>query len=219
MYLLVAADTYLHHPRNFFGFKKKNAQPELRLVATAVGTTDGEILHAAQYKTKIQDDPSYSEKFMLPEHSYGKPRRTGYNLDDMLMEFASNPCDMILFSGNSFKVINAACERVYGRGLESITMEMGFKLGDFDDYLVSALYSMDHKDLARLSGADYFASAIPLSPVGYSWNEVKELWESCCGRDASDVLIGCRDKVIAMKGNYIEVVGRIPNIAKSLRGA
>lgn len=216
MHLFLAADTYLHQPRNIFGFKKRGVDPEPRLVTTALADSDGCLIHTGRYRARLEDDLLYTEEIKSTLKMYGRPARTGYNLDDLNMEINSNSVLTVLVLGaDVYGVLDKAYEKVYGDSMTTVVPNVDIR--NFDEYLVSRLYQMRHSDLALLSGADYFTSTIPLSDGRYSLEEVRELWESCAMRLNPYESRNSAIKVGKMKVNYDLVTRDIPYKAGSLR--
>lgn len=83
--VFLAMDSYLHSPRNFFGFKKKGAIQERRPATSCVITDSGEIQHRGNFsRTKLNDDPAWRNKAVDP-YEYGESA----SAEDILMDIAA----------------------------------------------------------------------------------------------------------------------------------
>jgi hypothetical protein len=176
MHILLAADTYQHHPRNILGFKKKGAKPYTRLVTTtAIDSRTGNEIHKTAHRARLKDDPSWNE--CRPDwgrEGFSNPSR--WAVDDLMSELALSTEEEILYSGLAYEGLREACYRLYG---ESPGSYIGKTFVDIDYYLPLFMRNFAAHDLAMLSAEDIFASAISIPENGmYTPFQLQELLQS-----------------------------------------
>lgn len=147
--LFLALDAYSHHPRNFWGFKKKGAKPEQRPVTCAMRDSEGILDIRGNFRSaRLKDDPKWST-WVVNYYQYGGKRSNADILMDIAEAIDNEQVSEVVIYDMDYDALRNVCKNNW---MNAISADQ-HKIVMYSDWLEEKLDDIPDEVMERLSHA------------------------------------------------------------------